>query len=323
MDEGMSAVLKSSRFDGVVSRLDSLTVKAESGRKSLAKAVDRKNGSSRLSGDLLVYLTLILLVWGTWRISQLGLFEAGDDVGYWIGVVGGVMMLLLFSYPLRKRFRFAQSWGKAKWWFLAHMVLGVGGPTLILLHSNFHLRSLNAAAAFYSMVIVALSGVVGRFIYSRVNRGLHGEQSSLRDLQERAGLDQREAHSRLRFAPKVESRLIAFGQGEVSPRPGLVACLRRAFWLPVKQWWTYRRCVRDLHGPLRALAEHGNWDGSVLAKREHLARKLVRRYLNSVVRVAQFTAYERLFSLWHVAHIPFVYLLVLSAIVHVVAVHAY
>jgi hypothetical protein len=30
-----------------------------------------------------------------------------------------------------------------------------------------------------------------------------------------------------------------------------------------------------------------------------------------------------MFALWHVAHIPFVYLLVLSAVVHVVAVHMY
>ena len=35
------------------------------------------------------------------------------------------------------------------------------------------------------------------------------------------------------------------------------------------------------------------------------------------------TAFERVFALWHVAHLPFVYLLVISAVVHVVAVHAY
>jgi len=50
---------------------------------------------------------------------------------------------------------------------------------------------------------------------------------------------------------------------------------------------------------------------------------LIERYLASVVRVAQFTAYERVFALWHIAHVPFVYLLVISAIIHVVAVHAY
>ena len=60
-----------------------------------------------------------------------------------------------------------------------------------------------------------------------------------------------------------------------------------------------------------------------LAKREKHAKALVWQYLHAVTRVAQFTAYSRLFSLWHVAHIPFVYLLVISAIVHVIAVHAY
>ena len=47
------------------------------------------------------------------------------------------------------------------------------------------------------------------------------------------------------------------------------------------------------------------------------------RYLFSVVRVAQYTAYERVFALWHLAHLPFVYLLIISAFVHVFAVHAY
>jgi hypothetical protein len=42
-----------------------------------------------------------------------------------------------------------------------------------------------------------------------------------------------------------------------------------------------------------------------------------------VVRVAQYSAYERLFALWHLAHLPFVYLLIISAVVHVIAVHAY
>jgi hypothetical protein len=45
--------------------------------------------------------------------------------------------------------------------------------------------------------------------------------------------------------------------------------------------------------------------------------------MDAVLRVAQVRAYERLFALWHVAHIPFVYLLIISGIVHVVAVHVY
>ncbi len=290
---------------------------------SASTQVPAQSTGRLLAGDMMVYLVLIALTWGAWQFSRLGFFDAGDDIGYWVGVAGAVMMLLLFSYPLRKHFRFAHGWGRVKWWFWIHMCCGVFGPLLILLHSNFQVRSLNAAVALYSMVIVALSGVIGRFLYVRVNRGLHGERTSLHDLEVRAGLHRREANSLLRFAPAVAQRLKAFADGEISVRPNALTCLRRVFWLPAKQWLTYWACMADVRPPLREMAKAAGWEPRSLAKRERLARKLVRRHLTSVVRVAHYTAYERLLSLWHVAHIPFVYLLVISAIVHVVAVHAY
>lgn len=278
---------------------------------------------SLLAGDTVVYIVLAVLVWLTWQVSKLGYFEAGDDVGYWLGVAGGSMMLLLFSYPLRKHFRFAQNWGRVKWWFLLHMLLGVGGPLLILLHSTFYIGSLNAGVALFSMIIVALSGVIGRFIYARVHRGLRGEQTGFKELQARARLDQDDVRSRLAFAPKVEADLKDFEQAELQAIPGWLTYTRQVFWLPVRQWIVYRRCVHDLQMPIRKLARHGKWSHADLVRREAMSRRLIRRYLTAVVRVAQYTAYERMFSLWHVAHIPFVYLLVISAIVHVIAVHAY
>jgi len=279
--------------------------------------------TSSLPVDVMVYLAIGALVLATWQISRMGLFKAGDDAGYWIGVAGGVMMLLLFSYPLRKHFRFTRNWGRVKWWFLVHMVLGVGGPVLILLHSTFRVGSLNAAVALYSMVVVAVSGVIGRFIFARVNRGLHGEKMGLRDLQSRARLEEDDARSRLAFAPRVEARLLAFEQHELKARPGWLTYARQVIWLPVQQWLTYRQCAKDVHQALQSLAQQQHWSPSDLLRREKYSKKLVRQYLQGVTLVAQFTGYARFFSLWHVAHIPFVYLMVLSAVVHVVAVHAY
>ena len=63
---------------------------------------------SLLAGDTVVYLGLLTLTALVWQISKQGYFEAGDDVGYWLGVAGGTMMLLLFSYPLRKHRSLAQ-----------------------------------------------------------------------------------------------------------------------------------------------------------------------------------------------------------------------
>lgn len=276
-----------------------------------------------LRGDTLVYLAITLLVWCAWKISQAGLFKAGDDLGYWLGVTGGVMMVLLFTYPLRKHFKFAHGWGRVKWWFLVHMLLGVGGPLLILLHSTFRIGSLNAGVALYSMLIVAASGVIGRFIYARVNRGLQGETTDFKALQAKAGLDRVDAGSRLAFAPDVEQTLKAFEQRELSVNAHWGTHLRQVFWLPIRQWLTYQTCAKALKTNMQGLADQGQWSNADRTRRTAQARKLVWRYLNAVTRVAQYKAYERLFSLWHIAHIPFVYLLVISAVVHVVAVHAY
>lgn len=288
-----------------------------------ARRVEQKSSLQVLGGDTLVYLTLVILVWGTWRISQLGLFQSGDDTGYWVGVAGAVMMLLLLSYPLRKYVRFAHSWGNIRIWFWAHVFLGVMGPMLILLHSNFRTGSLNAAVALYSMIVVAGSGVVGRFIFQRINRGLQGEQTDLQSLLRTAGMDKEDARSRLAFAPAVEQRLKDFEQREQSVKQGWVPNFRAVFILPILQYLTYRQCVAELEILLPKMAASQHWTKQDLKRRRTRAKRTVDAYLNSVVKVSQFSAYSFLFSLWHVAHIPFVYILIVTALVHVYAVHAY
>jgi hypothetical protein len=273
--------------------------------------------------DLMLYVVLAALVIGAWQFSKLGYFSSGDDVGYWIGVTGGTMMLLLFLYPLRKYARFTSRWGKVKWWFYAHMVLGIGGPLLILLHSTFSLRSLNASVALFSMLIVAGSGVIGRFLYLRIHRGLQGERSNLIDLQKRAGLAEGEVRLRFRFAPEVSERLLAFEQYALGNERGWAALPHRVVILPIHQVLEHAACRRDLRKRLRALAKERHWSTKSTRRRERQAISLTRVYLLSVVRVAQFSAYERLFALWHVLHVPFVYLLVLTAAFHIFAVHAY
>jgi hypothetical protein len=276
-----------------------------------------------MASDTLIYLLLVALVWATWQVSKFNLFKASDDTGYWIGVAGAVMMLLLFTYPMRKHFKFAHKLGNIKIWFFFHMILGVMGPLLILLHSAFRIGSLNAGVALYSMVIVAVSGVIGRFLFLRVSRGLHGEKTDLNSLLERAGLDKEDARSRLAFAPEVEARLKAFEHRELQPNDTALANLRRVTWLPIQQYLVYRKCVAELMVLLPQMAQQQNWSAEDLARRKSKAKKLVDQYLNSVVRVAQYSAYSGLFALWHVAHIPFVYLLILTALIHVYAVHVY
>lgn len=52
-------------------------------------------------------------------------------------------------------------------------------------------------------------------------------------------------------------------------------------------------------------------------------KKLIESYLQSIQDIAQFETYEKLFSLWHIFHIPLVYMLIFSGVWHVIAVHMY
>ncbi len=256
-------------------------------------------------------------------IGRSGRFTPGDDVGYYVGLVGGVMMLLLLLYPLRKHVAAFRNWGAVKHWFAVHMVLGICGPILVLAHSTFHMRSTNAAVALICMLVVAGSGIIGRFLYTKVHRGLYGEKLNLRELQSQTGLESAEIESRLHFVPGVEKQLMEFQAFALGKRKDLGAELARFVVLGVRRHGVYRQCRRDLEVALRGSAAARGWDAAKYQRRLKAASGLVREYLSASQRVAEFGVYDRLLQLWHVAHVPLVYLLVISAIAHVVAVHMY
>jgi hypothetical protein len=250
-------------------------------------------------------------------------FTPASPLGYWIGVAGGVAMLLLFLYPLRKRWRIAARWGRTRWWFALHMVLGVAGPLLVVLHSTLRLRSVNATIAFACMGLVATSGIVGRYFYGRIHHGLYGQRASLAEFRAEAGLGSAEMRSKLAFAPAVETRLERFAaHAEKVGRDGLKRPWR-FFILGFAGWFEGWRSGREVVRQLEDRARAEGWSQAALSRRTRAARALVARYLRAVQRVAQFTVFERLFSWWHVLHVPLVYMLVLSAIAHVIAVHMY
>lgn len=279
-----------------------------------------KSGGAR---DWLLYGLLGALVWGAWKFTRLGLYTSKSDVGYWLGVAGGVGMLLLLSYPLRKHMKFMQRTGPANHWFIGHMVLGVGGPLMILLHSNFQIGSLNAGVAFYSMVVVAASGVIGRFLYLQLHRNLNGEKLSLGQMRVKFSGDN-SAANRLRFAPAAVEHCLAFERWALERKIVSGAEVLRA--MVVMPWVRLRAqmaCHAELRRRLVIVAHTEGWSRRQLKARLKVARQYTRAYLLGAQRVAMFSAWERVFSWWHVAHVPFVYILAISAVVHVIAVHAY
>jgi hypothetical protein len=291
-------------------------------RRALQRQLDPSRKRAGRS-DAWLYVVLSLLILGSWRFSDLGLFSAGSDAGYWLGVAGGSCMLLLFTYPMRKHWRFMQRFGSGKPWFIAHMVLGIAGPTLILVHSTYHIGSINAGVALFSMLIVAVSGVIGRFLYVRLHSDLHGHKLDLAALRSTTGSPEGAAF-RLRFAPEVVARIKGFEERAVTPQgQGRPALLRALIQVPWWRWQVEHACHEALKLRVLVVAKSESLSASRTRRLMRTAKLLVHHELMALERIAQYSAMERLFSWWHVAHVPFVYLMVFSAIAHVIAVHIY
>src|SRR5262245_13252078 len=118
-----------------------------------------------------------------WQLRDEGHLTPESGVGYWLGIGGASAMLLLLGYPLRKRLPTLKALGSVTSWFRLHMMLGVIGPALILLHANFKLGSLNSNVALLAMLTVASSGLVGRYLYGRIHQGLYGRRAHIAELQ--------------------------------------------------------------------------------------------------------------------------------------------
>jgi hypothetical protein len=249
-----------------------------------------------------------------WIVAQGDLYRSGSDFGYSLGLVGGSMMLTLFLYPLRKRAHFMRRWGPLKHWFRAHMFLGVWGPTLVLFHSTFNLGSLNATVALTCMMVVACSGLIGRFIYKLIHHGLYGTRATAEEMKQALARLLDSIQPVLAVSPAVKIEVDGFAARADAHPPGSLARAGHFMSLGWQRWRALRR-IR------RALAATGREDqaAATLAGVMQSAEATLR----AIQIAAQFSTYERLFSLWHLMHVPFVGVLVITAIVHVVAVHMY
>ena len=273
--------------------------------------------------ELRLILAVCALVGSAWLLSRYGGYTAGSGVGYYLGVAGGAALLLVFLYPLRKRIHFLQSWGATKGWFALHMACGIGGPFLILAHCSFKVSSINAGVALGSMLLVAASGIVGRFIYTRIHHGLYGTRMTLAHLQSAVGVSAGRVSSRFLIAPHIEERLKVFHAATIERPPRVVHSAWSFLTLGLRARWMFRRCAREFARTYRVHARSNGWDAARQTRDLAAAKALIGAYLSGVQRVAQFRRYERLFSLWHILHVPLVWMLVLTAIAHVIAVHAY
>jgi hypothetical protein len=126
--------------------------------------------------ELWYALLAIVLVTGAyaWAYVRANEFPAASGlIGHGIGIVGFVLMLATATlYTIRKRITDSR-WGSVAFWLKLHMFTGIVGPYMVLLHTSMKFQGV-AAVAMGLTVVVVISGIVGRYVYTRVARTIDG-----------------------------------------------------------------------------------------------------------------------------------------------------
>lgn len=228
-------------------------------------------------------------------------------VGQSLGLLALAIFVFLWLYPLRKKVRWLAWTGRVGTWLDVHVGLALTMPLLVAVHAGWRFEGL-IGLGYAAILIVCLSGVVGRYLYTRIPRSKSGVELSrdqvaserqvlLGELTVATGLSPAELDQRLATGP-------------VASTGSLLHSARTL----VAQDLARRRAVRQFRAFLAARNAGG----------PPLDRAALRRVVRLAGREASLTqqarmleATQRVFKFWHVAHRPFAVTALLAVVVHV------
>lgn len=235
--------------------------------------------------------------------------KSSGPVGLAFGLLALLLFLFMWLYPLRKQAKWLAWTGTIGTWMNVHIVMGLALPFLAAVHAGWQFRGL-IGLGMLSMVVVSLSGIVGRYLYTHLPRSRSGLEMSL----EEAGGERRALLTQLAVATgltpqEVEQRLA------LDPRPyehlGLVRTFARLVADDFTRWRTLRRLKRDWS---RGGQSRAPLDPRALGS----ALRLARLEMKFSQQMRALEATRRVFAWWHVAHRPFALTALFAILIHVV-----
>lgn len=260
---------------------------------------------------------LIATIYLGWTQRDDNYLSAESGLGYLLGIAGGSLMIILLLYPLSKRLSLLTRSIPIRYWFGIHMLFGILGPMMILFHSNFQLGSTNSTIALFSMLLVAGSGLVGRYIYTRIHHGLYGSRVTLKELNQETKDNHRQLLAMYAMDEILGTRLDSMEAKALQPYSGLMKSLIHVIYLAVNA----HRLRREVMRLIKASYSENRTDKALPDSKAVV--QSINRYTLALRKAAAFKLYERLFSLWHILHLPLFFMMIITAIIHIFAVHMY
>ena len=248
------------------------------------------------------------------------LLRPSGRIGLNLGFLGLAMFFSIFLYPLRKHWTWLSRIGSSRHWLDIHVLLGLSAPFVIALHSSFKFHGF-AGIAFWIMLSVSLSGVVGRYLYGQIPRRVSAAEISRKELQEtQEGLARQLAGQKL--LPQADlGALLRLPSEDLVDRLPLLVALAYMMFLDVSRPFRVARLRRRAI----SLGEKFSTLGG-LRKTNHYqlerAISMAREQAAMAKRILFLERAQQVFHLWHVVHKPFSYTFAILALIHIGVVFA-
>ena len=233
--------------------------------------------------------------------------KPSGSIGNALGIVGGVLLLLMYLYPLRKKWKWLSKKGKTKNWLDYHILMGLVGPVLITFHSSFKLQGV-AGFAYWSMIAVVASGIVGRYLYNRIPRKLDAVEMSVDETEQICATLAEQIRAQNVLTEEELRPLLALPSLDQVRAMPLGKALVVIVALDVRRTWTLWRLRWKVGAHV---AGHADVSRALRAIRKQAALSKDALFLGKV---------QRMFRLWHVIHRPFSYSLAIMATLHILVV---
>jgi len=229
-------------------------------------------------------------------VAAQGIPRSSSVFGHCLGIVGFLMMLSTETlYSLRKRAR-GKALGRMSTWLQIHILTGIVGSYMVLLHSAWKFNGL-AGALILMTVVIVISGFIGRYIYTAVPRTVDGAEITLRDLENQIAA----ADAQLQVLG-VNRLTPALATASVTTHGGASLVLGRSL-----TQWKYERDVK------RAIK---TVNGAGKTQALQLERLLDERF-RLQRQVQSLATARRLLAVWHTIHIPIGVALFTVAFIHI------
>jgi hypothetical protein len=233
-------------------------------------------------------------------------FRAGDQLSVWSGVIGTGLMIIAAIYPIFRRIKLFRWMASNTMWFDFHLMAGCIGPMLVGIHSAIQLDSW-VSAAFWSMVIVVVSGFLGRYLYTQVPELSSGVE--LEELDNERAFSQARQH--LPLAMSTIDRELAANRARADKMARSPGVWRALFWLMLEDIKRRFRAAA-LNRALKRIRNE-RFDRRI---RKDLVKRASRMIVIGRSRVVAPKA-QLLLNSWKKVHVPFTIILTGFAAVHI------